>query len=380
MRERQTSTNLAPRRCEPRERTRAQRASGFAASEGDGVWFRLNVGRQRNADPKWILPLICRVGHITKAEIGPIRIFGDETKFEIVGHAAEAFAIAVRRHAGRQDPDQPPTAAQARDDEPWPTAAPRTRRVSRVSTAPRARRHASRVQASPTPAARPARLARSQALGARRSSRRPHQQRARGACAHRRRSGIRVSCRHEPAARGGPGAGRDRRPEPPRTPRCGPRRRRPARPRRGPEEPPSAPGSRKRTPRPARRVRTPGSPACERPKASAASPGTASPKVSNRAASSRAAQAVGASHSATSRKARGGEAASSRAATSLLAANPIAGSPAAAESPRATARKGEGAASEMTAKLCGMRCGARGRRARDQALHVYNSSEKQWRG
>ena len=52
---------------------------GFAASEGDGVWFRLNVGRQRNADPKWILPLICRVGHITKAEIGPIRIFGDET-------------------------------------------------------------------------------------------------------------------------------------------------------------------------------------------------------------------------------------------------------------------------------------------------------------
>jgi ATP-dependent RNA helicase DeaD len=78
----------------PAPRGRSER--GFTASEGDGVWFRLNVGRQRNADPKWILPLICRVGHITKAEIGPIRIFGDETKFEIVGHAAEAFAIAVR--------------------------------------------------------------------------------------------------------------------------------------------------------------------------------------------------------------------------------------------------------------------------------------------
>ncbi|HOZ28444.1 MAG TPA: DEAD/DEAH box helicase [Hyphomonadaceae bacterium] len=83
---------------EPSERPAARSRSerGFATSEGDGVWFRLNVGRERNADPKWILPLICRVGHITKAEIGPIRIFGTETKFEIVGHAAEAFAIAVQ--------------------------------------------------------------------------------------------------------------------------------------------------------------------------------------------------------------------------------------------------------------------------------------------
>ena len=83
---------------EPSERPAARSRSerGFAASEGDGVWFRLNVGRERNADPKWILPLICRVGHITKAEIGPIRIFGTETKFEIVGHAAPAFAIAVQ--------------------------------------------------------------------------------------------------------------------------------------------------------------------------------------------------------------------------------------------------------------------------------------------
>jgi ATP-dependent RNA helicase DeaD len=54
---------------EPSERPAARSRSerGFAASEGDGVWFRLNVGRERNADPKWILPLICRVGHITKA-------------------------------------------------------------------------------------------------------------------------------------------------------------------------------------------------------------------------------------------------------------------------------------------------------------------------
>ncbi len=90
MRETQAS---APRERAPL-RTREER--GFTASEGDGTWFRLNLGRRRNADPKWLVPLICRLGHITKAEIGPIRIFEDETKFEIIAHAADAFRIAAQ--------------------------------------------------------------------------------------------------------------------------------------------------------------------------------------------------------------------------------------------------------------------------------------------
>ncbi len=98
---------------EPRDRAppRPRSERGFVASEGDGVWFRLNVGRRRNADPKWILPLVCRVGHITRAEIGPIRIFEDETKFEIVGHAAEAFATAIQSTSENQiqiEPTSPP--------------------------------------------------------------------------------------------------------------------------------------------------------------------------------------------------------------------------------------------------------------------------------
>src|SRR5690606_20380604 len=112
---------------------------GFTASEGDGVWFRLNVGRQRNADPKWILPLICRVGHITKAEIGPIRIFGDETKFEIVGHAAEAFAIAVQDT--QDDKIQiEPTTAPGPNDSTHPMRARRDGDGPRADRAPRERR------------------------------------------------------------------------------------------------------------------------------------------------------------------------------------------------------------------------------------------------
>ena len=59
------------------------------------VWFRLDVGRQKNADPKWLLPMICRKGKITKQEIGAIRIFDDETRFEIDTRAADRFAAAV---------------------------------------------------------------------------------------------------------------------------------------------------------------------------------------------------------------------------------------------------------------------------------------------
>src|SRR5690606_17618271 len=38
----------------------------------DMVWFRMSIGHQKNADPKWLLPLICRRGHVTKNEIGAI--------------------------------------------------------------------------------------------------------------------------------------------------------------------------------------------------------------------------------------------------------------------------------------------------------------------
>jgi ATP-dependent RNA helicase DeaD len=63
----------------------------------DMVWFRMSIGHQKNADPKWLLPLICRRGHVTKNEIGAIKIFERDTRFEIVAEAAERFTVALRR-------------------------------------------------------------------------------------------------------------------------------------------------------------------------------------------------------------------------------------------------------------------------------------------
>jgi ATP-dependent RNA helicase DeaD len=64
---------------------------------GPPVWFRIDVGRMRQADPRWLIPVICTRGGITKADIGAIRVMSHETRFEIAGHAADRFDLAAIR-------------------------------------------------------------------------------------------------------------------------------------------------------------------------------------------------------------------------------------------------------------------------------------------
>jgi ATP-dependent RNA helicase DeaD len=68
-----------------------------------GAWFTVNVGRYKNADPKWLIPLLCRRGGITKREIGTIQVLARETRVEIAPSVSERFAEAVRR----PDPKDP---------------------------------------------------------------------------------------------------------------------------------------------------------------------------------------------------------------------------------------------------------------------------------
>ncbi len=69
----------------------------------DAVWFRINLGRKQNADPRWLLPLLCRRGHITKHEVGPIRIADTQTFVGVANAAAVRFAEAVKRTAGGEE-------------------------------------------------------------------------------------------------------------------------------------------------------------------------------------------------------------------------------------------------------------------------------------
>jgi ATP-dependent RNA helicase DeaD len=60
-------------------------------------WFRINAGRRHNADPRWLLPLICRYGHVTRAEIGAIRLAQNESYFQVSERATPGFVKALRR-------------------------------------------------------------------------------------------------------------------------------------------------------------------------------------------------------------------------------------------------------------------------------------------
>jgi len=62
-------------------------------------WFSASVGRNKRAEPRWLLPLICKAGGITRDDVGSIKIFDEETRFEISAEKAAEFAERVA-HAG----------------------------------------------------------------------------------------------------------------------------------------------------------------------------------------------------------------------------------------------------------------------------------------
>jgi len=84
-----------PHKTSERQHAPTHERGGAPGEMANGVWFRLNVGRERNADPKWLLPEICRQGEVTKKDIGAIRVFEMETLFQIDPAAAPKFTILV---------------------------------------------------------------------------------------------------------------------------------------------------------------------------------------------------------------------------------------------------------------------------------------------
>ncbi|WP_170004978.1 DEAD/DEAH box helicase [Pseudopontixanthobacter vadosimaris] len=86
------------RRAEQEERHRP----GFE----DTIWFRMDIGRRQNADARWLLPLICRRGHITRNEVGAIRIGQAETFFQVPRNIADRFADALDRTAASESDEE----------------------------------------------------------------------------------------------------------------------------------------------------------------------------------------------------------------------------------------------------------------------------------
>jgi ATP-dependent RNA helicase DeaD len=114
------------------EARRAAQQDRHRAGFEDVVWFRIAIGRRQNADPRWLLPLLCRRGHITRNEVGAIRIGADESHFQVPRAIAGKFAAALARtardegeEAVRIEPsDGPRAGGRGNQDRPRPSGAP----------------------------------------------------------------------------------------------------------------------------------------------------------------------------------------------------------------------------------------------------------------
>lgn len=75
----------------PREDRKPREHKSFGPSK----WFSVDVGREGKAEARWLLPMICKAGGITKNEIGAIRIQPNETYVEISEPAVAGFLKSI---------------------------------------------------------------------------------------------------------------------------------------------------------------------------------------------------------------------------------------------------------------------------------------------
>ncbi len=82
---------------------RRDEAPGRRDDFGDSVWFSLSVGRRQNAEPRWLIPMLCRTTGISKREIGAIKMQPEETFVQIAADWADRFFEATGPHRKLQD-------------------------------------------------------------------------------------------------------------------------------------------------------------------------------------------------------------------------------------------------------------------------------------
>ncbi|KAJ8138177.1 hypothetical protein OY671_008610, partial [Metschnikowia pulcherrima] len=117
MPEPEESIDISTREGKP-ERGKEHHREGF----DDIVWFRMDIGRRQNADPRWISPSSCRRGHITRNEVGAIRIAANETWFQIPRTSEARFVAAVKRTAREDAGDESGVTIESAAEPPRDTA------------------------------------------------------------------------------------------------------------------------------------------------------------------------------------------------------------------------------------------------------------------
>ena len=105
-------------------------------------WIALSVGRAARAEPRWLLPMLCRAGNLDRSSIGAIRVQDQHSHVEIAENAVAGFMAALGAGGVLEDG----ITAQLMDAAPGPEQ----------NAAPEApRRDATRHRAGPPPPRRP---------------------------------------------------------------------------------------------------------------------------------------------------------------------------------------------------------------------------------
>jgi ATP-dependent RNA helicase DeaD len=73
------------------ERSKPRPKSDFGAS----VWFSVDGGRAAGAEPRRILPMLCKAGGLSKDDIGAIRITQDKSFVQILATSVDAFLAEI---------------------------------------------------------------------------------------------------------------------------------------------------------------------------------------------------------------------------------------------------------------------------------------------
>ncbi|MBU2963564.1 DEAD/DEAH box helicase [Citreicella sp. C3M06] len=62
---------------------------------GPSKWISLSVGRDNRAEARWLLPLLCRAGNLSKDDIGAIRVQEGETFVELTQSSVDGFVASL---------------------------------------------------------------------------------------------------------------------------------------------------------------------------------------------------------------------------------------------------------------------------------------------
>lgn len=101
---------------------------------GPSVWFSVSVGRNQNAEPRRLLPMLCKAGNIDKTAIGAIRVQPNVSFAEIKEANVAAFLQAV----GEEMTLEPGAVLTRLDAAPDFANAPRPAAASAPKRAPKA--------------------------------------------------------------------------------------------------------------------------------------------------------------------------------------------------------------------------------------------------